>query len=629
MTAVVLWFPEEGRDESADFVFYWQQDGNGGRGKRHTSLPRIIASDSEHWKLRYLKWLDKVGIQRQDNLMHKGPGPTDMILDYWWFTLPTEASFTEDSVPYAVVRLWAFVEEVSILGANAIEIIGAPQAIVETLRSWTETRGITLANRDHNRSHDADPSLQVARFSHSRWTFPQLRAGAYLARELARYALSASHSSDTRDLGDLVIVDYFANFTVGKGSGDEYVSGYWGRLPPLLKEVDLKVSWVHIDYRSVSAPSVREARKAIKELSRDRETHVLLQDLLSLRDLRTIWKRYLDLAAMARRCDTGKWSWLDDESGLDLSPLLRSRWREFFLGAAAMRNAIWLTLFAKLSKKTSQVMSCLYLMENQPWEMALLSCWRNAQGGPIYGVIHSTVRTWDTRFALPLMAPSSRSKPPSPDLILANGPVARESLIVDGYGTEMIRDVEALRYIDSLLLAKSTAESKPLALRTQVIIIADYDLSMALEQAKLANALAIDLSSKVDIVFREHPATSLPHSLLVDEVYRGNSGPISNELVSAKAAVCSAMSSARLDCLLGGVPVFVVTDPRFLDGSIAGSWSGSSQFVDLAALKIALLDVIGSPVSPPKDVMHLEPSLPRWRALLSDIHRRARLEMVT
>ena len=581
----------------------------------------MIASDSEHWKRRYLKWLDRVGMQRQDDLMRKGPRPTDTILDYWWFTLPTEASFTEDSLPYTVVRLWAFIEGVSILGADAIEIIGAPQAIVETLRAWADSHGIALASRDHKCTGNAGPSLQVARLSHYRSAFSRLRAGAYLARELARYFLSATHSGDTRDLGDLVIVDYFSNFTIGRGSDDAYMSGYWGRLPSLLKNVDLNVCWVHIDYRSVSAPSVREARKAIKKLSRDRATHVLLQDLLSLRDLRTIWKRYLGLTAMARLCDTGQWSWLDDESGMELSPLLRPRWREYFFGAAAMRHAIWLTLFDKLSRRTTQVTSCLYLMENQPWEMALLSSWRAANGGPVYGVVHSSVRTWDTRFALPLMATSSDSKPPAPDVILSNGPAATVSLIDDGYPTEMIRDVEALRYIDSSQLANLIAESEPDALRTKIVVLADYDLSMALQQAEFANVIARDLSSEMDIVFRAHPSTPLPNSVLDDAVHLSNSGPVSHDLKSAKLAVCSAVSSARVDCLLAGIPVLVLLDPRFLDGSMAGSWSSSNKFVDLATLKLASRESIGSAVLPPKDVMHLDPSLPRWRTLLHEIRR--------
>jgi surface carbohydrate biosynthesis protein (TIGR04326 family) len=586
----------------------------------------MVHDETDRWKRAYLEWLAcigqaPVGNKTLEQQMLIRPG-----LSYWWMTLPTEFSFTEDALVYKAVRLWAFVELAERMGLDDVELVGADPEIISVLQAWGRETGrrITIVGLEIKRLHEIPRMRSLAKSSNVVIQFAV--AMRRIALEFARYGLNSR--TDTQDAGrgssDLIIIDYFVNFQINQARLSPYESNYWGPLPENLALMGVPVHWIHIDYRSPAAPSVSMAREAIEDLNHNKagQRHSLLQDQMSPRVLVRVLRQYFAIGALGMGVKRTKLSWVHAQSGLDMWPLIRRSWRRSFYGAEAAQNASWLSLFESVLLSQRTPGPCLYLMENQPWELTLISHWQAKENGRIAGVPHSTVRIWDLRYAVGLT--NGQGSPPSelprPDAVLVNGPAASGVFIGNGYRPDQLQPVEALRYMVSVETPdcrKTTDGSEVVG----ILALGEYDPRLATTQIELLNRLMEARAPSVGITYRPHPSSPAPLATLDGRIRLSASSGIAFDLVGSDLAFCSNVSSAAVDALLAGVPVIVFRDGSVLDGQIAVAPGNMSVTNAEDLIKAVDRFIAHGPNGQNRveEVFYLDTELPRWTRVLSSL----------
>ena len=629
MKKLLLWCSPEHPPPPGYFTVYWAQYlSEQEREEGNISLPEMINEDASYWKPRYLSWLETVG--------NSPCGSTTVVeallirpgLSYWWMTIPADNSFSPTSIAYATLRLWALAQ---ITDANHVEelcVVGADAALEEVLLLWRDKTGhqVTIIAEEFTSKDELRNESIGSRIK--RKLPPLVNGLGHLALQYRYYFTSHRPKLDSATMDDpaVTVVDYFANLDVEAAQKATYVSNYWGPLAAILPQWGITVNWIHIEVTSAVLPDVRSARATIRGLNRRNglSRHVLLQDYLTLRVAFKAAAQYLRIRRITKRVPP-RLLWVDSVSGFDIFPLVRSRLHSDFHGMGAARNALWLSLFEEITHSQWAQGSCIYLMEKQPWELALLHSRMSRGGGPSIGVAHVPVRNWDFRYALgssSISAENGRALP-KPSRVAVIDPKRKDFMIANGLEPSSIVKVEALRFL-------SRASTNTVASHMQdyefsnlrVLVLGEYDALMCAKQLQLLEEIAPLTIDSFSFTFRPHPASGILQWSLPEMVTLSEALTAGEDLAECDVVLCGNVSSASLDANLRGIPILMLRDGRGFNGSslIAGP---SVTYVDDATDVIGALGAIDFGVGPRSleqiYPMYLDKGLTGWRALLDSL----------
>ena len=623
MSSAVLWFAAEAIPNTDSQVVYWRQYlASGHASSSAISLPQMIHDESERWKATYLQWLEAIGQTRNGDETLEEQLRLGANLSYWWMTVPTEYSFSEDALVYKAVRLWAFVELAERLGLTEVTLVGADPGIADVLRAWGKRTGRKILLRAWTSGVKPQLSLRRAVRDSSNVGLQMLFALRHLGKQYLEYGRRHKTIDSAYEITgyDLTIVDDLAHMLVDESQPNRYESHYWGQLPSQLASQGKSVHWIHSDYRSGIIPSSHEARRIVQCLNGNyaNQRHSLLQDHMNLRVMAKTVICFLRIISLGLRVRRSRLVWLHHASEMNMWPLVKNSWRSSFYGATAAQNALWLQLFDFAVRERNPQNSCMYLMENQPWELALLSDWRESARGGIKGVVHSSVRPWDLRYALGCSAEQGNRHAllPRPDAILVNGPASLRILGKYGFNDDELIPVEALRYIRGEQTAGHASAAKESATSaTRVLALGEYDPSLAAVQVEFLNELVEARGPLLKVTYRPHPGVVHESSSLDSRIELSRASSISADLAKSDVAFCGSTSSASLDALMSGVPVIVFKVGGVLDGqllpeeSVSATVTCSDELLDAVdALHLTRISEIRSL----SEVFYLDAGLPRW-----------------
>jgi surface carbohydrate biosynthesis protein (TIGR04326 family) len=629
MKKLMLWCSPEHSPPPGNFTVYWAQYiSERERKVGNISLPEVINEDESYWRPRYLSWLETVG---------KSPcGATTVVetllirpgLSYWWMTIPSEYSFSTTSIAYATLRLWALVQIADAHHVEELRVHGADADLEETLTLWCKKTGCQITFiRGHGPNND-ESQIQTAS-SHIKRRLPPLISGlGYLVHQYLRYFTWRRHklSSETTDDPAFTVVDYFANLDVEVAQKGIYASNYWGPLTQILPQLGTSVRWIHIDAKSAALPDVRSARAAIRGLNRDDSSsrHVLIHDYFTLRVAFKSAVQYLRIRKITKQFAT-RISWVDTVSGLDLYPLVRSCLHSDFRGSGAVSNALWISLFEEALPSQPTQGSCIYLMENQPWELALLHA-RMTQGrGLNIGVAHVPVRTWDLRYAMGssgISAENGRTLPTASRVAVID-PKSEAVMLTNGLEPSAISKVEALRFLSHASASADVTSNQSATLASKrVLAFGEYDALMCAKQLQILEELVPLAGDKYAFTFRPHPAKPFLQESLPTGVSLSEAVTAGEDIVGCNVALCSNVSSASLDAHLEGIPILMFRDGRLFDGSLLDA-GPTMQYINSANDVLSVLErsefVVGSTSVDGLYPMYLDIGLIKWKALLTSI----------
>lgn len=611
----LVWFPVDGVPPKGEIVMLWQQEAIDPENPREVSIPDRVREEAAKWKGRYGNWIGNLGARTGSKLV------LERDLNYWLMTLPTEPCFSDDALPYKVVRLWALAEVMRDMPVTELVLVEPPRDIENAIREWARSTGVSVTTTNRI----LEPRQRGRRISATLMfsTLISIAQGfGYLLRDLSRYR-GGARGGVKHDSTELVIVDYFDNFRIDSGLSPSFVSNYWGELPKLLADLGVKVRWVHIDYRSASAPTIRDARIAIQRLNdgSSSQHHQLLDDSFSPRTFWRSLKIYASILKVGYRSDSRCVDWSDPAGGPDPGALVQSNWTSSLFGLGAARNARWLALFDALAAATAKSTPCLHLMEGQAWEHALCHAWKSEGGREVCGVIHSTVRYWDFRFVPHSGKGEFRSRSDSPDLILVNGPIPHKTLIGNGYSELTCVPVEALRF-NTLVRRRSIGETETRPMGYRLLLLGEYDPPMARRQLRMFNSLARSVMNSAELRFRPHPSMYGMPEDLDPRIEVSTSHNILEDLTWCSSAICSSVSSSLLDAQLTNVHTVVIPDPRYFDGRISEAPNLGDQEIlspDEIGKRLMSHRMCTNAASNTNHILYLDSELPRWRIALAKL----------
>lgn len=629
MNSVLLWFSSDPYPTNGNHIILWQQYLSSENSSSEIySLPQLVHGDSERWKRTYLQWLNKVGQSSVGDATLEQRLLIRSDLSYWWMTLPVEFSFTEDATAYKSVRLWAFVELAERLDITELELSGAPPDVAEVLKVWCEQTGRKITSLRKPRRVWARSSVSSGIKNSSSILLQGALGLLILVQEFIRFGLKRNEgpSRVVPSAKAVTIIDYFDNFRVNENLESRYESAYWGGLPELLAAMKIPVRWIHIDVRSSSAPSPRKAFQSIQILNQNEagQVHCLLQGATSLSVLAAEVRCFFHIVTLGISVSKARISWIESESLLNMWPVIKQPWRKAFYGVNAAQNAGWRVLFRRMLEVGQDSEQCLYLMENQPWEIGMISSWREGHSGKIYGVPHSTVRKWDLRYAVGFNGDSRTAAEalPQPNKILVNGAAAENVFYENGYSSGQIHPVEAVRYIRNKEVLPPDLDSQLNTMgEVEVVVLGEYDEGLALRQIELLNKLIGARATNASFRYRPHPSTDTHLNLIDERITVSAERDIAFDLVRSDLVFCSNVSSASLDALLMGVPVIMLLDGSVFDGQPEGG--SGARYVTKSEELIAAFDQITSgrfeEAIVPESVFNLDPELPKWKLMLTSL----------
>lgn len=592
----VIW-ARESRPPNDYPVLLWNSFGHPNQHESTISLPTFIEKNAEQIRSHLLAFLCVAKDVSNDVGTLESQLQTSQGLSTWWLSFPSLKQWGKrQSIPIAC-RLIAIEQIVGARDLAKVNVESDDKSLEQLiLRSLGQGAGITHRARRVIFKDVVHPLRAIG--SLLRYA---LRTRSLWSRRIARSATS-----------DVAFFDYYSNVDGLRTDHGNYQSPYWGLAPSMVGNPD----WYHIFPRNISHRDIVDTRRSILTLnSTTHSRHVLFLHPISISGFLNVARTYISQLVVHRRFDVALLQLSLPESELQLWHVFKDEWDDSIVGSTAIRHLILLDTTERIVQEMPQYTKVFYLMENQPWELALTHCFRRHKKGELVGVAHSTIRFWDLRYFTDVRENSfldSESNKPRPDRILVNGEIGRQLLLDNHFPEHRISVVEALRY---MYLQQLRTESWPS--KKTLLLLGDF-LDHANEVlVKIFREAISQVTEDLDVKVRSHPICPLPDSQLGPLSAMVSNEPLSELLKSASIVVTTAASSSAAESAALGIPTIVVLDARSLNYSPFRQTGNVFVVEDSVELARLLKSQSSLKLDPVDAIFCLDSDYPRWRAELS------------
>ncbi len=588
-------------------------------GKDCYSIPSLVTQDQARLRSLLVKALSPLefSIKHSESKTESGSG-SEIHRLFWSMSLPSAFPLLAGSIAYELARTRALLDLLDQRKPDAVVIVQPPKELLKVVSDWCVKNSSPLLVE----SAISQPKSFEKGGTTSKWktVIPGVMKAFLILAKHAALSLAITRRVQKHRFKNVanVFVGYIDAQDVRAPS--EIRDSRWGPLIGAVDGLNRPSVFLHIDHMSQNRRQRNEARRLLSaESVRLQHTqHHLVDDFLSPVGIVRAINWYCAIRKSARVIKDVAVRNISSEMGFDTAWILSPSVKDAVYGSTAMRNALWLSTFDEVARYMNP-QKVFYFMENQAWEKALL----RSMGSEVksYGFVHSSVRFWDLKFFFPLADGGPARLFPSPKKILVGSSADRQTLISGGIGKELLREVEALRYLYLLRPSGPTRAVPESCGAEEILIVGDYDTFYQQQQIALANTIHSAMGGRtgLKVRFRPHPSrrrqlTNLSAGVLIS---RGRS--IQEDLEDASVIICSHLSSATIDAEASGKPTIIVPDPRFfVDGLI-----GSANRIVCSSVE-EMLPLLNSLLTRSERVykksvpkgLFLDNSLPRWQALL-------------
>lgn len=592
------------------------------------SIPALVEENAEVFRSRYLAWIYELGdlrIKDRRLIDHLEIRPG---VSYWWMTLLAEkCNYAKSPQITDVIRLFAFDDWAKHSPTiKSVMLVSSNQELQKFLRKWCKTKNIRFeSQRLQTRGEPKTILKQVfERLPHV------AQAGAWLLKYLIyRWPLRGIGVEEWRkSRSKVTFVSYFFNLQSTAVRSGRFGSEYWTKLPNVLNKTKIRSSWLHLYVKGPTAPTAKSAADFLQIFNGKndgQQTHVFLDSFLSIKIVSSaIWDYLRVRRAAPKNFFTISQLELKENESVEslLWPLFKKDWKRSFFGIEAIQNLLILNLFEKAFADLPQQSSGVYLQENQGWEFGMSQAWHSSLHGRLIGFPHSTVRFRDLCYFFDQRSfCKNQADLPMPNFVAVSGDSVKDAYLKGGYPAEELIGVEALRYLylDQLynkqLVSQFHSEKPP-----KVLILGDYLPANTLLLMKLLQEIVDDLPN-IELTVKPHPACPIVVADYSELELKLSDQSLSNSIDNFDIAYTSNVTSSAVDAYSAGLKVISVLNPADLNISplrgVAGVRFVSSPDELLEALNEALFYDVQKYKK--LNYFYVDSSLPRWRALLSNI----------
>jgi surface carbohydrate biosynthesis protein (TIGR04326 family) len=553
---VLLWDSDAIPPLTNDYVVLWNGFTDPDLIQSSISIPDYIEEHSDRLRSRFLSFVHDVGNSQSGGetiLEHLQLRPT---FSYWWLTLFASKRWHPNSHVNEAVKIIAL-EEI-LAGLKYREIF------VQSENAYLHSQiGHLLHASPEIRGRKA--SISSLKFKPLRITRHIFRACATLVRQII--VLRDVVPMETEPVeSDILIFDHLVRFDQNAARNGEFTSQYWNSLQPLLQERAQKITWIHQFVKTNDQQSPNDAQAILSTInSRSQQKHFQLECRLSQSVVMQCLRDYCKLLRAGFKTRHIADCFSLNGSKLNLWSLFQDEWYESLIGSTAMRH---LLILATTEASLSQVPHCktgIYLMENQPWEIALLHSWSAAGHGRIIGLVNAPIRFWDVRYFVDQRSLSPFGNDhmhfqPQPPEIFVNGPLSRKLLEDSGIKPHQIGDVEPLMY---QYLQNDT--SPKFVQGDDILVLGDFFthltkriISLVVESQQLSGDLR-------NVLFKPHPLNRDPLSHVLGANFTLTNAPLSELFEMCSIVVAPSASTGALEAYCANKSVVSILEPSTLN----------------------------------------------------------------
>jgi surface carbohydrate biosynthesis protein (TIGR04326 family) len=583
------------------------------------SLPRLVEDNAESLRAQYLEWIYKLGETKI-----KGKRIVDHLeirpgFSFWWMTiLAQKCTYALSPQIYQAIRLLALEKALCLKDVQKIKIVTADRLLTRELKEWCSFKGIKI-KVEIKKSFQWAPLHYFSFFLVlKKILFGLLTIALFYIRRFP--AQNEFKSRKGGQINGVMFFDILAHFNKILADKGKFESGYWTKLPALMKELDLRANWAHLFYKHHQTPNMQEAINSVKGLNQDSiGPHLLIDQYLSIRCLRQTIYDYIILIL--------RWFTLQlpicNPAGSNFSfrNIMGNDWDNSFLGQFPAGTLCHLNMFESFVKAMPHQRMGVYIQENQPWEFALIHAWRTAGHVSIIGTPHTTIPFWDLRYFSDkrISANYKKNKLPAPDFCALNAPSAFSVFNKMLNSDSRLKKVEALRYInanascshDKRLIQKNAKQKKNV-----VLVGTDLFDSNTLIQLNWLSEAMLELPISLKIIIRPHPASEFSAKKFPLWQSRVDRSCLECLLKRVDVIFSSNSSSIAVDGIIAGKRIITMLNPNTLNFSPLRGVLGNVFVCSPAELRKRLLLISRKKSFQKNNYFYRDGSLKKWKFLL-------------
>lgn len=580
-------------------------------GKTCISITKYVEDNSDYYKQKYLKWNEAFLKSKIGNITLEEYYQIQKGISFFWLTLVGQrCNIVEKSQINNAIKLLALEEIIHEKEINEIVLISNSRELIAIMHDFCINHKIKFIKKVSKKSYFF--------FLNQNIIFHFLNSIAYLIYFTVNRSFKSKRYESINEKASIAFFDMFLNVKTSSEK-DFNKSHYWGALPVLLENLSIPALWSHFFYKHKSIPNARIAMRTCEKLNNTASIHqhALIDPGFSSNILYSAFSNYIKFFFKSIILRKKKKLFFHNEiTSFNFYFIFQ---REFFgscYGVNSIKIFLYLELIELYISKLSHKKIGFYIQENQPWETILIYAWRKYNHGLIIGVPHSTLRYWDMRYFYPPKAyhDATLLNLPFPDFIAVNSPIAERNLLLSNVPNQLIKKVEALRYMD--LKRENTSALKIFKIKT-ILICGDFLLET---NRKMLSCLheALELNKGVFIlIFKPHPATPVPTSYFkkLDVIIKDE--PLNYLLDEVDIVFTSNISSSSVDAFVRGKPLIQYIDFKYFNMSPLRGIDGV-RYVSLAPeLSCILSKNFHGNIKEKYDYFFTDSNLEKWKLLIT------------
>lgn len=610
--SVLIWDSETQIPKTEQITVLWKRYVDVDSPQNVLSLPEYIEKNSERLRNQFLEFVYDIGHSEINGTTIQEHLQIRETFSYWWMTLFASTRLSSNQIA-ETIRLMALEDLLRSRNWNRLELQSGSVNLNRILAEFCARQNKTIqvyspSSLGSTKIKDGARVLSLL-----------LMAQFVLLRQMFRL-WKVTPIRKSQNSSQVMIFDHLIRFDVQKAANGEFASEYWNLLNPHFLANGMNVSWVHQFVKSEKFPNQRVAQALLTKLNTKSDNkHYLFESKLSIRAVRTAVRDYWHLLISGFKVRKISTRFTPKSSNLNLWPLFQNEWNDSLFGKTAIRHCLLLSTIEQEISSQSFCPFGIYLMEYQPWEVALLQAWNAAGHGKLIGIASAPIKFWDFRYfsdARSITPAGLETKTdiqfrPVPQFFAVNSPISRELLETAGEPTSRVIDVEALMYqylgVDQM--------NDPNA-SSGILVLGDFFPEMTERILAMAQSWIELNKGHQDVFFKPHPANHHPVS---NELMLGlipTTLPLSELFKTCSTVIASSSSTGSLEAMCSGKHTISILDPALLNLKPLSSLPDDLFVRNSYELQRAMRLTTDTNKSVSQQMLHLDPSLPNWKSLL-------------
>ena len=414
------------------------------------------------------------------------------------------------------------------------------------------------------------------------------------------------HSPDVTD--QVSIFSYLINFNIDEDK-KEFHSSYWGDLPSLLEKKFRKINWHHYPTNNLFDNNIS---KTLDNLSSENNSHCIIFNKLNYKIFFLSVVKYFHIYFNSFFIDKVKNKFLLKNSKINLWFLLEDNWIKSIQGSSLFYSIIVVNIFDAYFKDLPHQKLGFYLYENQSWEKAMITAWKNYRHGKIIGVAHSSIRFWDLRYFNYYSINVCDDDFYLPTYVSVNGELSKNTLINNNFPAERILETESLRYNYLLNIKKVNAASS-----NNVLLLGDIDKEATLSMIYKFRNVISTLPESYRYEFRSHPGSEISLRTIPEVGILDCTSDFKTAIDQNSIIVITGSSTSAIEALFYEKNVIIYTDYRDVNLSPLSEVQGIRFATSASELTDLIKNNHFSKTIDKEKIFWLNKDLPRWKKVIS------------